>query len=163
WAKQIGGAGADTAKGVATGVAVDGSTTVYVTGSFKGNAWFGTQQCFAPNAAITDGYVTKLDASGGFLWAHKFDATSEAGLNPRGIAVDSNGNAYATGYYWPGFLGPGAKAYFDPANSPTAWNTLQNQIDPMVANGCAFVVKLNTSGTFQWVRGAAGNIDGVNA
>ncbi|MGH7493499.1 MAG: SBBP repeat-containing protein [bacterium] len=77
------------------GIAVDGSGNVYVTGiTFSSN--FPTV-----NAAQTtlgggaDGFVTKLNATGGYVYSTYLGGGSED--EPRAFAVDGSGNAYVTG------------------------------------------------------------------
>jgi beta-propeller repeat-containing protein/ASPM-SPD-2-Hydin domain-containing protein/centrosomal CEP192-like protein len=117
------------------GIAVDGSGDVYVTG-FTQSADFpllGTLP--APNNALqgsTDAFVTKLNPSGSAL----LYSTYLGGTNVdegTGIAVDSAGNAYVTG-----FTQSTDFPLASPLPSPN--NALQGSAD-------AFVTKLNPAGS----------------
>ena len=97
WAEDL-GAGATTAQGF--GIAVDSTGNVYTTGYFYGTGNFaggpGTH-----NLTSTGGYnayVSKLDANGGFVFADDLGAGATNALG-NGIAVDSTGNVYTTGYF----------------------------------------------------------------
>src|SRR5688572_17920960 len=72
WAKSFGGT---TAQGKS--ISVDGSGNVYTTGYFSGTADFdpgaGTFNLTA--AGGDDIYISKLDASGNFLWAKQMGGT----------------------------------------------------------------------------------------
>ena len=67
WAKQLGGTSHD--KGWS--IAVDTSGNVYTAGYFQGTADFdpGTGTFNMSSAGQSDIFVSKLDASGNFLWA----------------------------------------------------------------------------------------------
>src|SRR3990172_3253311 len=65
-AKQMGG----TSKDYGTSIAVDGSGNVYTTGVFAGTADFdpGSGTFNLTSAGSYDIFISKLDASGNFLW-----------------------------------------------------------------------------------------------
>lgn len=90
WAKRMGGTDID----LGTKIAIDGSGNVYVTGSFNLTGDFGSVNLTSTGS--TDGFVTKLNASGSTLWAKRWGGagTNESGF---GVAVDANGNVYAAG------------------------------------------------------------------
>jgi hypothetical protein len=144
WAKGMGGTSSDEA----TGVALDVSGNVYVTGTFWGPA------DFDPNAGVTvlpgegvwDIFMLKLTSDGDFTWAEGIgrNGTDRA----TGIAVDSMGAAYCTGYF-------ADTVDFDPG--PGTSNLTSN------GNFDFFVVKLDTFGDFEWARSAgADNADYAN-
>jgi hypothetical protein len=91
WAKRAGGTGDDSGEGIA----VDSSGNAYITGHFRGTAVFGATTL--TSAGYSDIYVAKMDSGGNFLWAKSADGTSDE--DGFGIAVDSSGNAYITGYF----------------------------------------------------------------
>ena len=110
-------------------IAVDSSGNSYITGSFQGTVDFGGGD--VTSAGNTDFFVLKLNSSGTFQWANTYGGTStDRGY---GIAVDSSGNSYITGSF-------------------------QGTVDfgggdiTATANSDIFVLKLNSSGTFQWVN-----------
>lgn len=76
-----------------SGVAVDGAGNVFVTGSFKSRADFGPYTL--TGAGDFDGFVTKLDPGGEFLWANRWGGTTRDDSND--IAVDASGNVVTVG------------------------------------------------------------------
>ena len=138
WAKKMGGASND----FGTSIAVDALGNVYTTGYFGGTADFdpgaGTYN-LTPAGIFLNIFVSKLDASGNFVWAKQMGGASTAeGLS---IAVDASGNVYTTGK----FIGT---ADFDPG--PGTYNlTSAGSYD-------IFVSKLDSSGNFIWAKRMGG-------
>ncbi len=94
WAKNIGGPAILNGSSVAT----DLSGNVYTTGSFAGTADFnpGTG-IFELTANDYDGFVSKVDANGNFVWAIQFGAAQyDAGTS---ITIDAAGNVLVAGYF----------------------------------------------------------------
>lgn len=94
WAKRIGGGETDD---WGRGIAVDGSRNVYVTGQFAGIATLNPDGFYlVGSAGGTDGFLTKLDTNGQFVYAAKFGGTGND--SGRGVAVDGlHGNVYVAG------------------------------------------------------------------
>ena len=125
------------------GVATDDAGNIYVTGTFSGTV------DFDPGAGITslsstagngDVFVAKYAFNGALLWAKAI-----GGINteePRGIAVDSEGNVYTTG----AFLG---MADFDPG--PGTFNLSSAGLQDI------FVSKLDGAGNFLWAKAMGGS------
>jgi len=117
WTNQLGSSSRDSANDVAT----DSSGNIYVTGTtyweLDGNT----------SAGKADLFVVKYDSSGTWQWTKQngTDRYDEA----RGVATDSSGNVYVTGYTEGGLDG----------------NTSVGKAD-------LFVVKYNSSGTKQWTK-----------
>ena len=120
----------------AAGVAIDSSDNIYITGTSQGTNLFGKN---ATSGTTDDIFVAKLNSSGVVQWVYTAGGTGRD--RGRKIALDSSGNIYVVGYY-------------------------QNTVDfgggNVTSNGSwdAFILKLNSSGTFQWVKsygGSAGN------
>lgn len=100
WARQMGGSqssGGDRGYGIA----VDRWGNAYSTGFFSGTADFN------PDASATydltaggssDIYVSKLDATGNFVWAKALLTTSSTNWGTA-IAVDPSSNVYTTGLF----------------------------------------------------------------
>ena len=97
WLKQFGTSSID----VGHGIAVDANGNSYVTGKTVGDL-AGTE-----NAGSYDAFIAKYDTSGNQLWIKQYGTSSydetigSSYLNDdagRGIAVDTNGNSYITGY-----------------------------------------------------------------
>ena len=137
WAVRIG----TTTNENSYGVAVDGSGSVYVTGAFQNTVDFdpGAGSSTLTSAGGYDIFVLKLNLSGNFLWVKSFgQSNNDFGL---GTALDSSGNVYITGYFQ-------GTVDFDPGagSSPL---TSAGGID-------VFVLKLDSSGNFQWAKGFGG-------
>lgn len=135
WAGAMGGGSAD----VGFGIAVDGSRNIYTTGYFGGTgAYFdpsSTSSHTLSSAGLNDIFVSKLDASGNYVWAGAMGgSTNDAGY---GIAVDGSGNVYTTGLF------SSSTAYFDPASTTT--HMLSN-----AGGNDIFVSKLNAAGSYGW-------------
>jgi hypothetical protein len=139
WARQLGGTSYD----YGFDVAVDASGNTYVTGSFFGTADFDPGAGTA-NLTIVgnspDAYAAKLDASGTYVWARQFGGSSLDQSN--GVAVDAFRNVYVTGFF-------DGTADFDPG-AGTANLTSAGRLD-------AYVVKLESSGTYVWARQFGGS------
>jgi len=115
WIKQIGTSREDVAKGVA----VDSSGNVYVTGFTEGSL-SGT------NVGDRDIFLMKYDASGAQQWIKQIGTSAvDAGS---GVAADSSGNVYVTGWT----LG-----------ALTGTNAGRRDI---------FLTKYDSSGTQQWMK-----------
>jgi len=117
WTKQYGTGEYDEARGVAT----DSSGNVYVVGGTKGNL------NGISNSGRTDAFVIKFNSSGTKQWTKKLGTWQNDLAN--GVATDSSGNFYVTGFTYQHLDG----------------NTSAGNAD-------LFVVKYNSSGTKQWTK-----------
>ena len=125
WSTYLGGSEHEHAGGVA----VDGNSNVYVTGYCESPGWTSGGFDTSHNGAY-DGYVVKLNDSGGHLWSTYLGGSQvDYGF---GIALDSSGNVYVTGY-----------------SESTGWTS--GGFDT-THNGSydGYVVKLNDSGGHLW-------------
>ncbi len=96
WAKSAGSVFDDAG----SGITLNASGEVYVTGYFSGTIVFGTFTL--TNSGGTDVFIVKYDAGGNVLWAAGAgDSNSEEGNN---IACDNTGNVFITGSYQSGSL-----------------------------------------------------------
>ena len=88
--------GADSDKG--SSIAIDGSGNVYTTGFFEGTVDFDPGNgVFITSAGFEDIFISKLDASGNFVWANAMGgADRDYGYS---IALDGSGNVYTTGFF----------------------------------------------------------------
>ena len=137
WVKRMGGIGVD----LGNSIAVDGSGNVYTTGIFEGTVDFdpGTGTADLVTAGLDDIFVSKLDASGNFVWAKNMGGTiTDQGY---GIVVDDSGNVYTTGVFT-------GTTDFDPG-AGTANLTSAGNWD-------IFVSKLDASGNFVWAKNMGG-------
>ncbi|CAA6806744.1 MAG: Unknown protein [uncultured Aureispira sp.] len=123
-------------------MALDSSGNVYVVGRFRGTVDFdpgiGVNNLSAPTNS-SHVYILKLDASGNFLWAKSFGGTGTCYLSQ--LTVDPWGNILLTGHFQ-GMID------FDPG---TGFNN-QNY-----AYETIYILKLNASGNFLWVKIIEGN------
>lgn len=95
WSRQLGTSTRDEARGVA----VDGSGNVYIGGLTQGSL-------AAPNAGNIDTFLAKYDSAGTLLWSRQLGTVDfDLGL---GVAVDSSGNPYLTGWTSGSLGGPTA-------------------------------------------------------
>ena len=124
WAVSAGGSGYD----LGLGIAVDSSGNAYVTGMIDGTVTLGSINL--TSYGETDIFIAKLSSSG--LWQWAVNAGSSFAEYGNGIAVDSSGNAYVTGRF---------------QSNATFGDT------SLVSNGGydAFIVKVSSIGTWQWV------------
>jgi hypothetical protein len=97
WAAQIAGTGTDYGYGVAT----DSSGNVFVTGSYTAAlTLYNTGGTTGATLAVTGGYdvfLAKYSSAGSVVWATRIASTgTDQGY---GVATDSSGNVFVTGYY----------------------------------------------------------------
>ncbi len=123
-----------------SGIAVDGSDNVYVTGQSYG-LWDGPtgQTPLNPFRGWGDIFVLKLNSGGAYQWNTFYGSGNTSysfGDMGNGIAVDGSGNVYVTGASYDSWDGPMGQAPLNPFN-----------IDAFEQ---IFVLKLNSSGTYQW-------------
>ena len=85
WAKQIGTPEEDHSYAIA----VDNQGNAYLAGYTQGNL-------FAPNAGNWDAWIAKYDRNGNQIWGQQLGTPSED--QAKGIATDSQGNIYLTGW-----------------------------------------------------------------
>ncbi len=137
WAKQLGGTNFEEV----FSIAVDASGNVYTSGAFQGTADFdpGPGTFNLTSFGNSDIFISKLDASGNFVWAKQLGGTSfEKG---HAIVVDAPGNIYTTGYF-------NGTTDFDPGSG--TFN--------LTAAGSSeiFISKLDASGNFVWAKQMGG-------
>ncbi|MBK7937835.1 MAG: SBBP repeat-containing protein [Lewinellaceae bacterium] len=131
-----------------TAIATDVSGNTYSTGYFSGTVDFdpgpGVYHLVSDEHSY-DLFIRKTNASGQFIWAQKIGGEATDGGNA--VVADLAGNVYMTGFY--------AKTVdFDPGTG----------IAELAAVGTysSFVLKLDASGNFQWVKniGSTGFAEG---
>ena len=121
----FGGSGIETD---IAGIAVDSSDNIYITGTSLGTNVYGANVTSGTNDDI---FVAKLNSSGEVQWVYTAGGTGRD--RGRKIALDSSGNIYVVGYY---------RNVVDFGGGNETSN----------GNWDAFLLKLNNSGTFQWVK-----------
>ena len=137
WAKTWGGTGDDGA----ISVAVHPYGNVIVGGTFGSTDANFNPGPGAPDIHSTNGghdaFLSKFTQSGDFLWARTWGSTiTTSDLywdSTNGVAIDSKGNAYATGQF-------GDKCDFDPTSG----------VDLLY--GTSFLCKYTPDGKFWWAR-----------
>jgi len=126
YSTYLGGSGSDAG----SGIALDASGNAYVTG-FTSSPDFPTANAVQPAlAGLEDAFVTKINASGSAL-VYSTYLGGKGGDSGSGIAVDVSGNSYITG-----------------TTVSTDFPTVNPLQAAMVCGlGCAFVTKVNPSGS----------------
>lgn len=138
WARHIGGIGNDALRSIA----IDHSGNIYSTGSFSGTVDFDPGvSVFNLTASSWNGYITKFDALGNFVWAKQLN--SNVSCFPSGLALDLFDNLCITGLY-------NGTCDFDPGSG------LFTQTSNSSSSDC-FICKLDPSGDLVWVRSIGGS------
>src|SRR5262245_3238786 len=121
-------------------IALDTAGNSYISGYFAGTTYFGSTS-LTSDAASIDAYIAKLDPAGNFLWARRIGG---AGTDYAwDVTVDpASGEIYATGQFT--------------GTVPFGSTTLTS-----VADADVYIARLDTSGNFQWVKRAGGNVSGT--
>ena len=142
WAKDIAGSGESAGKNIF----VDSSGGIYLTGEFFGTSDFdpGTGTFSLTGTDAKDIFYAKYNSNGGLLWADRIGGIGDqSGLS---ITADNAGNVYATGYFQGTIdFDPGAGVFN--ISSPAFFN--------------AYLLKLNSNGSFGWVKNIGGSQDDI--
>jgi hypothetical protein len=139
WAKRAGGTG--FVDGI--GIARDGASNLYATGTFSGAATFGSgevNQTVLTAGSGFESFVAKYTSAGALVWAKQTSGTGF--IEGFGIAVDAAGNSYVTGYF-------DGSATFGPAEPGSVALTSAGGFD-------LFVAKYNSNGSLAWAKQAGG-------
>ncbi len=129
-------------------VAVDASGNVYTTGLFDGIADFdpGAGIFNINSIGFSDIFITKLDASGNFIWAKNMGGNSgTSNAQARSISFDGNGNICLVGHFE-------GTIDFDPNASVVNLISTTGKYN-------VFVLKLMPSGNLMWVKNIGGTSD----
>ncbi len=139
WASQVSGNGCSN---IGVSIKTDALGNVYSTGTFDTITDFdpGPGTYTLASSGYTDIYISKLDASGNFVWAGQMGGTFVEYTS--GIFIDNLSNVYTTGYFYSsvGDFDPGSGTY-----------TLG-----MTGFGNGFISKANSAGNFVWAKGFSG-------
>lgn len=153
WARQFGNSPVVYSGATITDVRCDRLGTIYTVGTFAGNCDFDPGAGNYPLQArsLRDGFISKLDASGNFIWAKRIGNTTNDYFQyaeSRGIEIDANNNVYTTGDFAGTFdFDPGPGSQLATSNSARDW----------------YILKLNTQGDFAWVDVFGGSDSEVGA
>ena len=147
WAKQIGGTYPSSNSG--NSIAVDTSGNVYTTGFFQNTVDFdpgvGVDTLVGTSDPGESAFISKLDASGNFVWAKQIEGSEDSYGNS--IKVDLLGNVYTTGTYdYTGDFDPGV-GIFDLTSAGAFYNSN------------TFILKLDDLGNFVWAKSMGGTLD----
>lgn len=139
WVKQLGGTASPS---IPKGIAQDGAGNIYVAGYFSGTADFdpGAPMVLLTSAGVEDVFITKLDASGNYIWAKQIGSSTIEHCT--GIALDTSANVYTTGFFY-------NVVDFDP--NATVYNLTS------AGNNDVFISKLDSAGNFVWAKQLSGS------
>ncbi len=137
WAVNNEGAAASEARGIA----LDGDENLYVTGTFAGEAVFGSHALHTANAMNNNIFIAKTDSSGNWLWVEKAGAGGNRnfGLD---IFVSEESNVLLTGFFHQN------NSTFGPFS-----------LDAAGARETIFAAKLDQDGNWFWADRAGGTLD----
>lgn len=140
WAKSMGG----TLDDACLSISIDVSGNIYATGYFQGTADFnpGSGTYNLTSLGVTDIFISKLDASGNFIWAKNMGGTAD--ISGNSIAVDSAGNVYTTGNFQ-------GSVDFNPSSG--TFNLTSAGMQDI------FMSKLDASGNFVWAKQIGGAVN----
>ena len=151
WIRQIGTTQSDSGYGIA----VDSSGNSYITGGTGGNL-------AGSNAGSIDVFVAKYDTNGNMQWLRQFGSiTAEYGF---GIALDSTGSSYVTGYTFGNLDGTNAGgddvfiAKYDTDGGPVWISQFGTTV-----NDRGYGIAVDSSGNSYVTGYTFGNLDGTNA
>jgi VCBS repeat-containing protein len=148
WARRLGGAAGGTVAGLGgETIAVDAAGNVYTAGVLSNGQ---ADMDPGPGTSIlinssgnANTYISKLDASGNFVWAKQFqnDPTIGAGVWPEDMGVDANQQVYISGIFV-------NRVNFDTSGG-THWVTAADT--PGGNYGDAYVARLTAAGNLDYV------------
>ena len=134
WAKSFTGHGDQ----IGTSIAVGADGSAYTTGYFESTIDLDPgAETYNLTCNVSHGsmYISKLDASGNFVWGRSID-TSAGETSYEGIGLGEDGSVYTTGCL-------GQTADLDPGPG----------VFTLPEAGTAFVSKMDSNGNFVWARG----------
>lgn len=135
WTKHISG------YGTAYAIKTDAAGNIYTTGIYLQATDFDpgpSVYTLYGGQALYGLFVSKLDASGNFVWAK--GPGVDVDIQGTSLQIDGSGGLYVSGYFT-------GTVDFDPG--PNIFNLIG---DPNMFNGNGFILKLDVSGNFIWVR-----------
>ena len=122
---------------------IDAGSAVYYTGRFYNtiDIDLGVGVNNLSSSGSSDGFISKLDASGNFVWVIQIGSTASNTLedNVSQIEIDNFGNLICLGYFW-------GTVDFDPG--PAVYN---------LTGPSSFILKLDANSNLIWVK------DGISA
>lgn len=145
WARQTGGPG----NSKIWGIDISPGGCIYVAGGF--GVPYITMGCdtLIPFGPGWDMFVSKLDPLGNVLWAKSFGGQGPDNIH--GIAIDRSGNLFVAGSSSSSQIIFGSDTLFN----PTAFSGWPYNVCNI------FIIKFDSSGTYQWGRSIGGPLDGL--
>ncbi len=130
-----------------SGIDVDKSGNVWVTGTFTASATWGSVQLTSAEQTSTTGFVAKLDPTGKVLFARAIGGALGGTSFGSRLRVDGNGDAWVVGGYEKQLDIDGV-----------------HLVEDNDGNGSVFVLKFDgATGTAEWGDGTSGDGDGEDA
>ncbi|PHR23927.1 MAG: hypothetical protein COA38_16885 [Fluviicola sp.] len=142
WANSYG----DNANDISWEISADVNDNVFVIGTFKNTIDFNNGN---PNGSyvsngLADLFILKLDNLGNYLWSTAIGGPGDD--NAKDLAFDLNNDLYISGFFKD-------TVNFDPTGTPT---------DILSSGGKdAYLMKLNTNGTLNWIETFGGTGDEI--
>lgn len=133
WAKRTGGTGME----LPTSMSTDQHGNYFIGGYFRGTAHFGNDSLVNVTPFMEDGFLTKMDDAGNFIWAKGIIGTTHQEWI-YGISNDSLGNVFVCG----GFQSDTARL----------GSTYILNSDATMNNPDVFYAKYNATGNLIWVK-----------
>jgi hypothetical protein len=122
-------------------VAIDAEDRIYVTGSYNGNADFGSGITLN-SLGVDDIFLARYDTAGTCLWARRAGSSGSSD-EALGVAVSEDGGVFIAGF------SGGTTIGFDGISIPNAGNFRQ-----------LVIARYDSTGTVQWARASTGNGQG---
>lgn len=142
WAKSISG---NPCNSQGYSIKRDLSNNIYVVGYFSGNTDFdpNTSTYWINSIGTNDAFILKVDSSGSFLWANNIGSPSQSCIGSA-LTLDIDKNIFITGDF------AGTPDFNSGAGTYTISSNGQKD---------AYVLKLDSSGNFNWVKRIGGSGD----
>jgi hypothetical protein len=142
WTRTMGGSNYESGKGIAC----DTSGNIYITGYFYGTVDFdpGTGTDSKTAVGFRDIFITKIGSNGSYEWTKTIGGSADD--EGEGIACDSSGNIYITGYF-------ADTVDFDPGTGTDDKTS--------AGNGDIFITKINSDGSYGWTKTMGGSADEI--
>jgi hypothetical protein len=139
WAKQLGGPSTDSVNDLI----VDSNNDVYLAGTFRTTGDFdpGPGNVYLPSSGSDDVFMVKLTTDGNYVWAKSVGGTGADMIN--GITRDGHTGLILTGFFT-------GQVDFDPDSAGVTTASTFGTYD-------TYVLKLDTTGDFQWVKQFGGS------
>lgn len=139
WAKGMGGLEYEGGESIA--LDLRGNTEIFITGYFSGTVDFnpGPETFNLASIGTNDIFISKLDASGNFIWAKSMGG-APANAFAWSIQLDAFGNVYSTGSFT-------ESIFFENIGIYSLTSAGKSDI---------FILKLDNSGKFIWAKSMGG-------